>query len=261
MDALMKEQLFCDCMCIGRNWSGAQSKDLNTYILFLTQIPSFTEYSIKCTHGKNVNTRYICTVLFSCACLPTHLLNADLQVFFAAPVKQFHSGGKPLPLTFSHRGSYPFPPDHWHLSPPILTHSFILAMAVPDPCHHHNAANPFPWKYDWQVLRWMPISANCRSELGCHVPWDCAAVWLTSWAWCLREGMNATEQAGTNTYTHSMGSFSSTKRMGSLLRLSDLLWCIIYVSIVWPSLETCWQRHYSGFWQIPIHSQAFNNTC
>lgn len=164
------------------------------------------------------------------------------------------------PSHFPTESHTPFPPDHWHLSPPILTHSFLLAKLCQTPaitttlptCLHGS---------DWQMLRWMLVSANSRSELGCHVPWDPAVARLTSWGWCWEAPVNAPQQAHTNAHTHSMGSFSSTKRMGSLLRLSVLLWCIIYVAIVWPSLETCWQRHYSGFWQIPIHSQAFNNTC
>lgn len=210
----------------------------------------------------HVNNAFL---MYTCACLPTFILYGAQQTsrcsLVAVPIKLFHSCGKLLPLTFSHRGSYPFSPDHWHRSPPILTHSFLLAML----CRTPAITIMLPTRFHGSMIGrccdgcpYQPIADRswnvmCRETVQ-------QSGW-TSWAWCLEEGMNATEQADTNTYTHSMGSFSSTKRMGSLLRLSDLLWCIIYVSIVWPSLETCWQRHYSGFWQIPIHSQAFNNTC
>lgn len=107
---------------------------------------------------------------------------------------RLYSCGKPLPLTFSHRASHPFSPDHRHLLSTLIITQLPPGNIVPDPCHRCIVANPFPWRYDWQVLWWMLVSANCWSELGCHVPWDPAVVQPSAWAWRWEEG--------TQTHTH-----------------------------------------------------------
>lgn len=150
------------------------------------------------------------------------------------PVKLFHSCGKRLPLTFSHRVSYPRPHGHWHLSPPILTHSFLLAML----CRTPAITTMLPTRLHGSMIGrcWdgCPFQPMADQSPGCHVPT------LQWFGWPAEDGVGKKgwmrPNRHTQTHTHSNGSFSNTKRMGSLLRLSVLLWCIIYVAIVWPSL-------------------------
>lgn len=136
-----------------------------------------------------------------------------------------------------------FPPGRWHLSPPILTHSFLLATL----CWTPATTSKLPTCLHGSMIgkgkdgcHFRPMAEqsglSCTTR-PCSGPTDQLrmALWKKGWMHHIRH---------TEKNTHPMGSFSSTKRMGSPLRLSLLLWCIIYVAIVWPSLETCWQRHY-----------------
>lgn len=115
--------------------------------------------------------------------------SADLQVFFASPVLSFM--WQTPPSHFFPQSLLPLFP--WPLAsfPTHINTQLRPGTAVPDPCHHHKAANLFPWQYDWQVLRWMPqvglscavsvgkkgwMQQNKRTQTHTHIAWDHSAV-------------------------------------------------------------------------------------
>lgn len=192
-----------------------------------------------CAHMEkhnNVNT-CVCTVsISSCTLAHAHLHTYTAQQTSrcpSLPVKlPFIHVANASPSHFPTESFTPFPTGHWHHSPPILTHSFLLATLCRTPAitamlptRLHGsvidrcwAGCPFqPMADQSQVVMRRPCSDQLSMMLG-------------------RRGEYDATGAHKHTHTHSNGSFSNTKYMGSLLGLSVLLWCIIYVAIVWPSL-------------------------
>lgn len=234
MEAEMKEQLFCDCIHLGKDW-------------FVAWMHSCIVSSRKWTHSRCIQwsvlpTRWwwgghqhIASYIRSSSCSMAHKCDsADLQV---SPIQR-------PSLTFSHRISYP-PLSRWQLASfttrinaqlPFGNAVATPAISVLLPRHLHGSViDRFRAGRPFQPMTGQSLVVMCRNgSLSVMLEW-----------------VN-TVHARAQTHTESHGSFSSTKHLGCHyccdVSFMSPLSCLLF----W----TCWQMHYSGFWQIPIHSWA-----
>lgn len=154
-----------------------------------------------------------------------------------------------------------FPPGRWHLSPPILTHSFLLATL----CRTPATTSKLPTCLHGSMIgkgkdgcHFRPMAEQSGSSCTtrpCSGPTDQLrmALWKKGWMHHIRH----TEKNHT-----SHGIIQQHKAYGVPTRAVTTVvmyhLCGYCVAFSWNVLT---EALYSSFWQIPIHSQAFNNTC
>lgn len=144
----------------------------------------FTEHSVA-TYRKSLSCKYMyvhCSYLIHIV-THAHLKRYTAQETSRCSVCRHNSFPFICPVHFPTESLTPFPASHWHISPSILMHSFILATICLTPAITTTVIDRY-----WAGCPFQQIKAG--------LSWSDPAV--TSWVGCWEKGVNKTHQAHTN---------------------------------------------------------------